>query len=49
MSELSRLRGIERYGSCDDAPAVWFTSAIALTAGITAAKLFARLGRRASR
>ena len=30
----------------DILPAVWLTSAIALTAGISAAKLFARLGRR---
>ena len=43
MSEFLRLRGNEGYGSCDDAPAVWFTSAIALTAGIAAAKLFARV------
>ena len=30
----------------DILPAVWLTSALALTAGVTVAKLFARLGRR---
>lgn len=43
MSELSRLRESEGYEDCDDAPAVWFASAIALAVGITAAKLFARV------
>ena len=43
MSELSRLQGSEGYGSCDDASAVWLASAISVTVGITAAKLFEKV------
>ena len=43
MSEFLRLRGNEGYGSCDDAPAVWFASAIALAVGLAAAKLLGRV------